>query len=249
MEKIYVKPQSLTDVHFSYCPGCGHSTVHKILAEVIDELGIREKTIGVFCVGCAVSAPAFFEIDSIVPAHGRAQAVATGVKRLEPDKVVFAYQGNGDLAAIGTAETIHTANRGENITVIFINNAIYGMTGGQTAPTTLAGQKTTTSPKGRDTKTEGHPIPVCELLSVLSKPVYLARVTVISPKEVLKAKAAIKKAFQNQIEGRGYSLVEVLSPCPTNWKLSPKEAQDWVEKNMKLYFPLGVFMDREGENA
>ena len=236
--------KTLNGTPFFYCPGCGHGVVHKILAEVIDELGIREKTIGVFPVGCSVAGPSYFRIDSIIPPHGRPPAAATGIKRVQPDKIVFVYQGDGDLAAIGLAETVHTANRGENVTVIFINNAVYGMTGGQMAPTTLIGQKTTTSLQGRNPETEGYPIRVCELLSVLEKPAYLARVTVTSPKEVLKAKAAIKKALQYQIEGKGYSLVEVLSPCPINWKLSPRDAHQWLEKEMTTVFPLGTFRDK-----
>lgn len=244
MDKIYSRPQSLNEAHFTYCPGCGHGIVNRILCEVIDELGIREKTIGVWCVGCAATATQFFNFDSMLPAHGRSPAVATGIKRVQPDKIVFSYQGDGDLAAIGTAETIHTANRGENITVIFINNAIYGMTGGQMAPTSLPGQKTTTSPLGRNTDKEGWPIPVCEMLSCLKNPAYIARVAINSPKAVLKAKAAVKKAFQCQIKGKGYSLVEILSPCPTNWKLSPKESQEWVDK-MAEYFPLKTFRELE----
>lgn len=233
--------RALNDIPFSYCSGCGHSVVHRLLAEVIDELGIREKTIGVFPVGCSVAGPSFIDIDAIVGAHGRVPAIATGIKRMLPDKIVFAYQGDGDLASIGLTETIHTANRGENITVIFINNANFGMTGGQAAPTTLPGQKTTTTHDGRKPETEGYPMPICELLSVLRNPAYIARVTVTSPKEVLKAKATIKKALQYQMEGRGYCLVEVLSPCPTNWHLSPRESRDWTKREMTKYFPLGVF--------
>ena len=235
---------TLNSTPFSYCAGCGHSVIHRILAEALDELGIREKTIGVFPVGCSVAGPNYFNVDSIVPAHGRAPAVATGVKRMQPDKIVFVYQGDGDLASIGLAETIHTANRGENITVIFINNATFGMTGGQAAPTTLPEQKTTTSPEGRNPEVEGYPLPVCEMLSVLRNPIYIARVAITSPKEILKAKAAIKKALRYQMEGRGYSLVEVLSPCPTNWHLSPQNSRDWTEKEMAKYFPLGVFRDK-----
>ena len=239
MKKVYCRPGTFTDTPFTYCPACGHSIIHRLMGEIIEELKIREKTIGVFCVGCAVTGTDYFKFDSILADHGRAPAVATGIKRIQPEKIVFSYQGNGDLAAIGTAETIHTANRGENITVIFVNNAVYGMTGGQVAPTTLPGQKTTTTPKGN----EGQPILVCELLSVLKKPAYIARVTVTSPKEVMRAKAAIKKAFLCQMEGRGYSLVEILSPCPTNWKMSPRDSQKFVEKEMERYFPLGTFRD------
>ena len=238
---------TLNNTLFSYCAGCGHSVVHRILAEAIDELGIREKTIGVFPVGCSVAGPSYLNVDAAVPPHGRAPAAATGAKRMQPDKIVFVYQGDGDLASIGLAETIHTANRGENITVIFINNAIFGMTGGQAAPTTLPGQKTTTTPEGRNPETEGYPIPICEMLSVLRKPVYIVRVTVTSPKEVLKAKAAIIKALRYQMEGKGYSLVEILSPCPTNWHLSPRGARDWTEQEMTKYFPLGTFKDNPAE--
>lgn len=239
--------KTLNDAPFPYCSGCGHSVVHRILAEAIDELGIREKTIGVFPVGCAVAGPSHINVDAIVPAHGRAQAVATGIVRSQPDKTVFAYQGDGDLAAIGLLETISAANRGENIAVIFVNNAIYGMTGGQAAPTTLPNQKTTTTPEGKNPETEGYPIPICELLSTLRNPVYLARVTVTSPKQVLKAKAAIKKALRYQQERKGYCLVEVLSPCPTTWHLSPKEARNWTEEEMIKYFPLGTFRDKPAE--
>lgn len=241
VKKIFQKPESLTDVPFSYCPGCGHGIVQRLVAEAIDELGIREKTIAVWPVGCAVTSPDFFNLDSLVPAHGRAQAVATAIKRFRPENIVFAYQGDGDLAAIGTAETIHTANRGENITVIFINNTTYGMTGGQMAPTSLPGQKTTTTPLGRNSKTEGLPIQVCEMLAQLKNTAYIARVTVTNPKEIIKAKKAIKFAFQCQIEGRGYSLVEILSPCPVNWHCSPQEAMERITTQMVPCFPLGEF--------
>ncbi|MEJ5260958.1 MAG: thiamine pyrophosphate-dependent enzyme [Anaerohalosphaeraceae bacterium] len=238
------RPKTLKNVLTHYCPGCGHGIVHRLVAEVIDELGIRERTIGTAPVGCAVLLYDYMNCDIIECAHGRPPAVATGIKRVLPDRIVFTYQGDGDLAAIGTAETIHAANRGENITVIFVNNAIYGMTGGQMAPTTLIGQWSTTTPAGRGKLGEGGPIKVCEMLSVLEGPCYLERVAVSTPKDVLRAKKAIRKAFENQIAGKGFSLVEVLSMCPTDWKLSPKEAVEFVNEKMKTVFPLGVFKDR-----
>jgi len=247
---IYKRPESLTGANYTYCPGCNHSTTQKLIAEIIDELEIREKTIAVWPVGCSVLGYRFFNIElPTVAAHGRAPAVATGIKRCEPDKIVFAYQGDGDLAAIGTNETIHTANRGENITVIFINNALYGMTGGQMAPTTLVGQKATTCPYGRDPKNEGYPIRICELLTTLPAPYYIARVAMYNPKEIRKAKKTIKKAFQYQLEGRGYTFVEVLSACPTGWKKSPLEALKWIEEKMVPVFPLGIFRDKGGEQC
>jgi 2-oxoglutarate ferredoxin oxidoreductase subunit beta len=211
----------------------------------MDELNIREDTIGIAPVGCSVFAYLFFDCDMIVAAHGRAPATATGIKRAKPDNVVFSYQGDGDLASIGTAEIIHAANRGEKITVIFVNNAIYGMTGGQMAPTTLEGQITQTSPYGRDSKTMGMPIRMCELLSTLQSPSYISRVALTKPAYIIRAKKAIKKAFQFQIDGKGFSLVEVLSTCPTNWGLSPKEANEWLDKNMISYYPLGEFKNSE----
>ncbi|HOK66808.1 MAG TPA: thiamine pyrophosphate-dependent enzyme [Anaerohalosphaeraceae bacterium] len=238
------RPKTLKNVLTHYCPGCGHGIVHRLVAEVIDELGIRERTIGTAPVGCAVLLYDYMNCDIIECAHGRPPAVATGIKRVLPDRIVFTYQGDGDLAAIGAAETIHAANRGENITVIFVNNAIYGMTGGQMAPTTLMGQWSTTTPAGRGKLGEGGPIKVCEMLSALDGPCYLERVAVSTPKDVLRAKKAIRKAFENQIAGKGFSLVEVLSMCPTDWKLSPKEAVDFVNEKMKTVFPLGVFKDR-----
>ena len=237
----------LTDVSTHYCPGCGHGVANRLVAEVIDELGIREITIGTAPVGCAVLMYDYFNCDIIECAHGRPPAVATGIKRCQPDKIVFTYQGDGDLAAIGTSETIHAANRGENITIIFINNAIYGMTGGQMAPTTLTGQKSTTSPRGRGENQEGPPMKVCELLSSLDGVTYLERVALGSGKDVIKAKKAIKKAFTNQIEGKGFSLVEVLAACPTDWKLSPTDSIDFVNTHMKEAFPLGVYKDRDAE--
>ena len=217
--------------------------MHRLVAECIDELGVEGDTVGVAPVGCAVTSPDFFACDMIEAAHGRAPAVATAVKRVHPDNVVFAYQGDGDLASIGMAETIHAATRGEHITVIFINNAIYGMTGGQMAPTSLPNQVTQTSPYGRDVATAGYPIRVCELLSSLDGVAYLERVTVDSPKNVRKTKKAIKKAFKNQIDGVGYSLVEVVSTCPTNWGLTPQDSFDWMRENMLPYYPLGVYKD------
>ncbi|MBO4897337.1 MAG: 2-oxoglutarate oxidoreductase [Clostridia bacterium] len=247
MEKVFERPKALCDVPLHYCPGCTHGIVHRLVAEVIDELGIEGKTVGVAPVGCAVFAYNYFNCDMIEAAHGRAPAVATGVKRALPENVVFTYQGDGDLAAIGTAETVHAASRGENITVIFINNAIYGMTGGQMAPTTLEGQVTQTSPYGRDLKTQGYPVRVCELLSNTGGAAYLERVSVDSVPNIKKAKAAIKKAFTNQIEGKGFSLIEVLSACPTNWGLTPTEALKWLRENMIPYYPLGVYKDKEAE--
>lgn len=238
------RPKTLKKVLTHYCPGCGHGIVHRLVAQVIDELGIRERTIGTAPVGCAVLLYDYMNCDIIECAHGRPPAVATGIKRVLPDRIVFTYQGDGDLAAIGTAETIHAANRSENITVIFVNNAIYGMTGGQMAPTTMIGQWSTTSPDGRGRGGEGGPIKVCEMLSMLDGPCYLERVAVSTPKDVLRAQKAIRKAFEKQIAGKGFSLVEVLSMCPTDWKLSPKEAVDFVNEKMKAVFPLGVFKDR-----
>jgi len=245
MRKVRTRPKSLTDNPFSYCPGCHHSTAHRLIAEVIDELEIRERTISVFCVGCAVFGYKFFDIDSVVPAHGRAQAVATAIKREHPDKIVFAYQGDGDLASIGLAETIYAANRGENFTTIFINNAIYGMTGGQMAPTTLLNQKTTTTIRGRGSET-GHPLKVSEILANLENTAFVTRTALINPILIAKTKKAIKKAFRLQIEGKGYSCVEILSACPTNWKKSPQESLTFIDNEMTKTFPLGVLKDIEG---
>jgi 2-oxoglutarate ferredoxin oxidoreductase subunit beta len=240
MEKIFGKPESLQDQVFHYCPGCTHGIVHRLVAEAIDDLKVREKTIGVAPVGCAVVNYNYFNCDMQQASHGRAPAVATGIKRVHPDNVVFTYQGDGDLASIGTAEIVHAANRGENFTVIFINNAIYGMTGGQMAPTSLPGQKTTTSPYGRDVNTMGYPVKVVELLNTLQAPKFLARVSVHNPQNVQKAKETIRKAFELQVAGKGFSLVEVLSTCPTNWGMNPIEALKWLETNMIPQFPLGV---------
>ena len=241
---VFEKPKALTDKVFHYCPGCTHGIIHRLVAEVIDELGIEGQTIGVAPVGCAVLAYDYFACDMIEAAHGRAPAIATGVKRSMPDKVVFTYQGDGDLASIGMCETVSTAARGENVTIIFVNNAIYGMTGGQMAPTSLPGQVTQTSPYGRDVNHCGYPVKVCEMLSELDGPEYLERVAVNSVKNIRAAKKAIKKAFQNQLDGKGFSLVEVLSTCPTNWGMTPVKALSWVEEKMIPYYPLGVYKDR-----
>ena len=244
---VFEKPKSLTDVPRHYCPGCTHGIVHRLVAEAIDELGIEGRTIGVAPVGCSVMAYNYFSCDMIEAAHGRAPAVATGVKRSMPENIVFTYQGDGDLASIGMCETVHAAARGENITVIFINNAIYGMTGGQMAPTSLPGQITQTSPYGRDVATQGYPVRVCELLSSLDGPAYLERVTVNSVKNVRTAKKAILKAFRNQVEGKGFSLIEVLSSCPTNWGMTPQQALKWIDEKMIPYYPLGVYRDIDKE--
>lgn len=240
---IYEKPKSLTDVTFHYCPGCSHGIVHKLVCEVIDELGIQGKTIAVEPVGCAVTAHDYFDFDVVQAAHGRAPAVATGIKRSLPENFVFTYQGDGDLASIGTAETVHSATRGENISIIFINNTIYGMTGGQMAPTSLPGQITQTSPYGRDTKTQGNPVRICEMLATLDGPAYIARVSTDSVQHIKEAKKAIKKSFEYQLRGKGFSIVEVLSTCPTNWGMSPVEAMERLRKEMIPYYPLGVFKD------
>ena len=244
---VFEKPKALADVPLHYCPGCTHGIVHRLVAEAIDELGIEGTTIGVAPVGCAVMAYNYFTCDMAEAAHGRAPAVATGIKRADPSKIVFTYQGDGDLASIGMAETVHAATRNENITIIFINNAIYGMTGGQMAPTSLPGQVTQTSPYGRDVKTAGYPIRVCEMLSQLEGPEYLERVTVNNVKNIKNAKKAIKKAFENQINGKGFSLVEVVSSCPTNWGMTPQKALEWIDENMLPYYPLGVYKDRSKE--
>ena len=240
---VFDKPNALTENPLHYCPGCTHGMIHRLVAEALDELGVTGRTIGVASVGCSVFTYNYFNCDMVQAAHGRAPAVATGVKRSDKNNIVFTYQGDGDLAAIGTAETVHSAARGENITVIFVNNAIYGMTGGQMAPTTLPGQKTQTSPYGRDVEAVGYPVKVCEMLSQVDGATYLERVAVNNVKNVKKAKAAIKKAFQNQIDGKGFSLVEVLSTCPTNWGKTPEDSLVWLEENMIPYYPLGVYKD------
>lgn len=236
----FKRPESLRDAATHYCPGCGHGIVHRLVAEVIDELELREKTVGVAPVGCSVIAYDYWNFDVTEAAHGRALAVATAIKRCRPELTVFTYQGDGDLASIGLAETVHAANRGENLTCIFINNAIYGMTGGQMAPTTLIGQKTTTTPWGRDpARGEGVPLKISEMLAVLDQVVYVERVSVSRPQQVRKAKQAIRQAFVNQLEKKGFSLVEVLSQCPTVWAMTPEQAVKWVEEEMVKAFPLG----------
>ncbi|MGL4402565.1 MAG: thiamine pyrophosphate-dependent enzyme [Fusobacteriaceae bacterium] len=239
MASVFQKTKALTDKETHYCPGCTHGIIHRLVAEVIEELGVLGETIGVAPVGCAVLAYKYFNCDMQQASHGRAPAVATGIKRALPDKVVFTYQGDGDLASIGTAEIIHAAARGEKITTIFVNNAIYGMTGGQMAPTTLPGQKATTCQSGRDTALAGSPIRMSEILATLDGAGFVERVTVHNPAAVRKAKTIIKKAFQNQIEGKGFSIVEVLSTCPTNWGISPIDSLKWLEENMIPYYPLG----------
>lgn len=243
MITVFQKPHALTSVPLHYCPGCTHGIIHRLVAEALDELGIEGKTVGIAPVGCAVMAYDYFNCDMVEAAHGRAPAVATGIKRAKPENVVFTYQGDGDLASIGTAEIVHAAARRENITIIFINNAIYGMTGGQMAPTSLPGQVTQTSPYGRDVKTAGYPVKVCEMLSQVDGAAYLERVAVNSVKHVKAAKKAILKAFQNQLDGKGFSLIEVLSSCPTNWGMTPQKALEWVESDMIPYYPLGVYKD------
>jgi 2-oxoglutarate/2-oxoacid ferredoxin oxidoreductase subunit beta len=239
MEKIFSHPKSLRNVSTHYCPGCGHGIAHRLIAETVDELGIREKVVGIAPVGCAVLAYDYWDFDCCEAAHGRALAVATGIKRVNPSAVVFTYQGDGDLAAIGTNETIHAANRGENVTVIFINNAVYGMTGGQMAPTTLLGQRTATTPLGRDATLQGYPLRISEMLAQLKGAKYIERVSLHSPPEILKAKRAIKQAFENQINGVGFSLVEALSGCPTYWGMSPRQSLDWIRDVLAKEFPLG----------
>jgi 2-oxoglutarate ferredoxin oxidoreductase subunit beta len=238
---VFAKPEALEATSTHYCPGCTHGIIHRLIAEVIDELGIREKTVGISPVGCAVLAYHYFDLDMVEAAHGRAPAVATGIKRVTPETVVFTYQGDGDLAAIGTAEIVHAANRRENITVIFVNNAVFGMTGGQMAPTTLPGQVTTSTPTGRDVKLAGYPIKVAELLAQTTGASYVVRRTVTQPKYIRSCKKAIKIAFQTQLAGLGFSLVEILSTCSTNWGMSPIEALKWLEDNMIPYYPLGDY--------
>lgn len=245
--KVAGKPALITDNYMHYCPGCSHGVVHKLVAEVLEEMGLADNAIGVAPVGCAVFAYNYIDVDWVEAAHGRAPAVATALKRLMPDRMVFTYQGDGDLAAIGTAETVHSATRGENITVIFVNNAIYGMTGGQMAPTSLPGQVTQTTPYGRDIKTAGYPVRVCEMLSTLDGTAYAERVSVDCVKNINRAKKAIKKAFETQIAGKGFSIVEVISACPTNWGLSPVDALGWLRENMLPYYPLGVYKDKTAE--
>lgn len=247
MAIVFQPTKALLDVPTHYCPGCTHGVIHRLVGEVLEELNIIDKTIGVAPVGCSVLAYDYFACDMFQAAHGRAPAVATGIKRTNPDKVVFTYQGDGDLAAIGMAEIVHAATRGENIVTIFVNNCIYGMTGGQMAPTTLPGQVTETSPYGRNVKTEGHPIRVSELISTLEGACYVERVSSDSVPNINKTKKAIKKAFQNAIDGKGFSLVEVLSTCPTNWGLSPQESMGWLRDNMMPFYTLGVKKDTTAE--
>jgi 2-oxoglutarate ferredoxin oxidoreductase subunit beta len=241
MPVVYQRPRALTKATTHYCPGCTHGVVQRLVAEVLDELGVIEKTIGVASVGCSVFAYSYFDCDFIVAAHGRAPATATGIKRVHPDKVVFTYQGDGDLASIGTAEIIHAATRGENITVIFVNNAVYGMTGGQMAPTTLPMMHTTSSPLGRDVKSMGYPVRMSELLATLDGPSYIVRRSVHDPGNINKTRKAIKTAFQAQLNGLGFSLVEILSSCPVNWNMTPIEALKFVKEGMVPYYPLGDF--------
>ncbi len=247
MKKIFSRPKSLKPVPFHYCPGCGHSILHRLIGEVIDEMNLQERIIGVPPAGCAVLAYNYFDIDMGEASHGRAAALATGLKRALPDRVVFTYQGDGDIAAIGTAETIHAAGRGENVTTIFVNNGVYGMTGGQMAPTSVLGQSTTTSPGGRKESRDGFPINLSEMLAVAKGSAYIERTAVNSPAGILKTKKAITKAFQVQIKGLGFSLVEVLSPCPTNWKMTSLEAWKWIDEVMTKSFPIGVIKDITGE--
>ena len=240
---VFEKPKALTDVPFHYCPGYTHGIVHRLVAEVIDEMGIEGETVGIASVGCSVFSYNYFGCDMVQAPHGRAPAVATGVKRSHPDNFVFTYQGDGDLAAIGTAETVHVGARGENITIIFINNAIYGMTGGQMAPTTLLGQVTTTSPYGRKKEIQGNPIRVAEMIATLDGAAYVERVAVDCVKNVRNAKKAIRKAFETQKNKKGLSLIEVLSTCPTNWGMSPEKSLEWLRENMMAHYPLGVYKD------
>lgn len=246
MRKVFDRPLSLREVPFRYCPGCGHSLIHRLLAECVDSLGIRDRIVGIAPVGCAVFAYDYFSFDMLEVAHGRPPAAATALKRLLPDRLVFSYQGDGDLAAIGTSEIVHAANREENISVFFVNNATYGMTGGQMAPTTIKGQKTTTTPSGRDPATTGHPLRVSELLATIDGTSYIERVAVDSPGNLTIARRAMEKAFRCQMEGRGFSLVEILSPCPTDWGMSPRESVEWMRSSMMSTFPLGILKDRFG---
>lgn len=246
MEKTFARPRSLKAAPFRYCPGCGHSLIHRLIAESIDGLGIRGKVVGIAPVGCAVFSYDYFKFDILESAHGRPPAVATALKRVMPQKIIFSYQGDGDLAAIGTSEIIHAAARGENISVFFVNNATYGMTGGQMAPTTILGQRTTTTPGGRCVTTEGYPLRVSELLATVDGASFIQRVSVDSAREIAAAKAAIEKAFRYQIEGKGFSFVEILSPCPTDWGLSPKASLEWIRTAMMKAYPTGIMKDRYG---
>jgi 2-oxoglutarate ferredoxin oxidoreductase subunit beta len=249
MELVYKRPESLTEAHTHYCPGCTHGTIHRLIAEVLDELGVRERTIGVAPVGCSVLAYYYFNLDMAEAAHGRAPAMATGIKRVSPGKVVFTYQGDGDLAAIGTAEIVQAANRAESLTTVFVNNAVYGMTGGQMAPTTLPDQVTTSSPTGRDVKAAGFPMKMAELLAVLPGAAYVTRQAVFDVPGIRRTKKAIKLAFQTQLAGLGFSMVEVLSTCNTNWHLGPVEALEWAKEQMVAYYPLGDTKMTDGVRA
>ncbi len=245
---VYEKSKGLTDKYLTYCPGCTHGIIHKLVAETLVELDLLDHTVGISSVGCSVLNYDFFNCDMQQAAHGRAPAVATGIKRVRPNSIVFTYQGDGDLASIGIAEAIHAAHRGENITIVFVNNAIYGMTGGQMAPTTLVGQKTTTSPNGRDPKTQGLPLKIAEMMATIPGATYVERVSVHNPSHVRKAKKALMKAFTIQKENKGFTLIEFISTCPVNWGMTPKDAVDWAVDNMIPYYPLGVYKDTtEGE--
>ncbi len=244
MKTAFERPGSLKPVPFRYCPGCGHSLIHRLVAESIDSLGIRERVIGIAPIGCAVFAYDYFDFDVLEVAHGRPPAAATAMKRVLPDRIIFSYQGDGDLAAIGTSEIIHAAARGENITVFFVNNATYGMTGGQMAPTTILGQKTSTTPRGRDAAQAGYPLRVSELLATIEGATFIARTSVDSAKNLLRTRTLIDKAFRYQMEGKGFSLVEILSPCPTDWGLSPEDSVKWIQTEMMPVFKPGVLKDR-----
>jgi len=248
MELVYKSPKTLIDTPTHYCPGCGHGIIHRLIAEIIDDMDIRENTIGLAPVGCAVLAYNYLDIDMCEAAHGRPPAVATGIKRVHPDKIVFSYQGDGDLAAIGMAEIIHTASRSENITVIFVNNAVYGMTNGQMAPTTLLNQKTLTTPQGRNERDEGYPIRICELLATIDGSRFLARTSITSAKNIIKTKRLLEKGFKSQIEKKGFSLIEILSPCPVYWRMTPNDSMKFIDDNMTATFPLGIFKDWESQN-
>ncbi len=248
MELTYKSPETLIDTPTHYCPGCGHGIVHRLIAEIIDEMNIRGKTIGLAPVGCAVLAYNYLDIDMCEAAHGRPPAVATGIKRVHPDNIVFSYQGDGDLAAIGTAEIIHTANRGENITVIFVNNAVYGMTNGQMAPTTLLNQRTLTTPQGRNEKHDGYPLRMCEILSIIEGSSFIARTSITSPKNIINTKQLLEKGFKTQIERKGFSLIEILSPCPVYWRMSSVESLKFIDEEMSVTFPLGIYKDWENQN-
>jgi 2-oxoglutarate ferredoxin oxidoreductase subunit beta len=245
---VFKRPESLLPVITHYCPGCTHGVIHRMLAEILDELGVRERTVGIAPVGCSVLAYNYFNTDMHEASHGRAPAVATGIKRAREDLIVFTYQGDGDLASIGMAEIIHCANRGEKVTVVFVNNAIYGMTGGQMAPTTMPGQVATTCPLGRDVEQAGHPIRIAELVSTLRTPSFVARASVHTPHHSVTAKEMLRRAFTYQVEGTCFTLVEMLSTCPTNWGIPPAEATQWLEQNMMPYYPLGVFKTPDGES-